>query len=114
MSGEFIAACILYGPKALPSGLSDYFPNQMKAIWLMLMESAQRDPIVSMPFHPDMNEQDFRAATRLFLNAIRQERYDQTVSGRIDQLREHGTSDNEISNLLGLPRQTVNDHPRKK
>jgi DNA-binding NarL/FixJ family response regulator len=77
----------------------------------MLVESAQRDRIILLPLHPDMNDEDINSFKK-FADVLRQERFDGTTSARIDRLRLEGKSDNQIARRLGLSRQTVNAHPR--
>lgn len=112
VSAEFVAGCVLYGPKALPEDLPAYFPQKTGVLWLTLMESLQRDGTASLPFHPDMNAHDMLIAKK-FLDPFRQEKSNKTTSARIDQLRHEGASDNEIAKRLGLPRTTVSDHPSR-
>lgn len=112
LSAEFVAGCILYGPKALPEELPAYFPNKTELLWLTLMESLQRDGTASLQYHPDMNKHDMLIASK-FLDPFRRENSEKTTSARIDRLRNEGASDNEIAKRLGLPRATVNDHPKK-
>lgn len=114
ISAEFVTGCILHGPRALPGNLADYFPTRDQMLWLMVEEAMRWDAVVSIPFHPDMNEQDHRSIRTLFHKAVRQERDYQTSSGRIDQLRAQGLSDIAIAKRLGMTRQAVSERLRKK